>query len=498
MNPALPTDIYVRVSREGSREHVTAYDDQEREARALASKQGLTIGRVLVDKDASGGTLNRPGLQEALARVRERLSNGIIVAYLSRASRDTRQGLQLLEEIRQAGGQVYAPNLPDYTTADGRMLTTMQLAIDTGYRERKAEELERAKGDAIADGIPINSRAAVGLQKVRVWCAHRGHEVWNLAQDPDTAPFVREVIELRTQGEGPARLGRHLEAAGVKTSQGSKTWSKEAVYGLLRNPVYYGKLRYGRDDRYVFTLEDPIVDFATWTAAQHPNGRRLSPPRSESSEFLLTGTLRCWACRYCMQATTTSRQKRIYRCTRTHSGGVCPAPARVDAERVEKVAVEAFWAVTGDLEAVGALDTHDAVTPLEEELQRAQQRLDQVETEDAQDAFDDRWFSVAKQRRDERDRVANELGKTRAQVRTSSQLPVETLRGNWPKMTVQDRREVLGSTFDCIALRRDPLAIVVYPAGVGPDDLPRRGFKRVPELRPFADDLPDGARVLAL
>jgi hypothetical protein len=199
-----------------------------------------------------------------------------------------------------------------------------------------------------------------------------------------------------------------------------------------------------------------------------------------------------------VQATTTSRGKRIYRCTRTHSGGVCPAPARVDAERVEKVAIEAFWAVTGDLEAVGAQEPHNAVSPLEEELQRAQQRVDQLETEDAQDAFGDRWISVVKQRRDERDRAAEELGKARAEVRTSPQLPVETLRGNWPKMTAQDRRELLALTFDCIALRRDPLVAVVYPAGVGPDDLPRRGFKRVPVLRPFADDLPDGARVLAL
>jgi DNA invertase Pin-like site-specific DNA recombinase len=494
----LPIDIYARVSREGNREHITAYDDQEREARSFAAAHGLTIGQVLVDRDASGGTLDRPKLQEALARVRAGDSGGIVVAYLSRASRDTRQGLELLETIRLAGGEVFAPNLPDYTTADGRMLTTMQLAIDTGYRERKAEELERAKASAIADGIPINTRAAVGLRKVRVWCAPRGCEVWNLAQDPATAPVVREVFELRAQGEGPALLGRHLEAAGVPTSQGSKTWSKEAAYGLIANPIYYGKLRYGSDDRYVFTLEDPIVDFATWTAAQHPNGRRLSPPRSKSSEFILTGTLRCWACRYCLQATTTSRGKRIYRCTRTHSGGVCPAPARVDAERVERIAVEAFWAVTGDIEAVGAQDTHDAVSGLQEALARAQRRLDEIETQDAQDAFRDRWLAVVKQRRDERDRAAEELGKARAEVRTSlPQLPVETLRGNWPRMTAQDRRELIGLTFDCIALRRDPLA-VVYPAGVGPDDLPRRGFTRVPVLRPFADGLPDGARVLAL
>ncbi|MBA2445917.1 MAG: recombinase family protein [Nocardioidaceae bacterium] len=391
--------------------------------------------------------------------------------------------------VTHAGGVVYAPNLPDYTTADGRMLTTIQFAIDTGYRDRKGEELEKRKRESIEKGIPVNTRAAVGLRKRRDK---------RLEQDPATAPIVREVIELRAQGEGPAALGRRLEEAGVLTSQGSKTWSKQAVYGLISNPIYYGKLRYGLDDRYVFWLEDPIVDFATWSAAQHPNGRRLSPPRSDSSEFLLTGIARCWACRYCLQGTTTSRGKRIYRCTRTHSGGVCPAPVRVAAEKVEQVAVDAFWAVTGDLEASGVQDPHDDLSALEEQLQRAQRRVDQLETEDAQDAFGERWIAIARTRRGERDRAAEALGKARAQLRSSPRLPVETLRGSWPRMNAQDRRELLGLTFDCIALRRDPLGVVVYPIGLGPDDLPRRGFKRVPVLRPFADDLPDGARVLAL
>src|SRR5262245_56273764 len=129
---ALPVDIYVRVSRVAGREHLTSPEYQEREARAFARSRGLKIGRVLTDIDRSGGTMERPALKEARQRVKDRRSGGIVAAYLSRASRDTRQGLDLLDEITRAGGAVYAPNLPDYTTADGRMLTTIQLAIDTG------------------------------------------------------------------------------------------------------------------------------------------------------------------------------------------------------------------------------------------------------------------------------------------------------------------------------------------------------------------------------
>ena len=174
----------------------------------------------------------------------------------------------MLDRITAAGGAVYAPNLPDYTSPDGRMLTTIQLAIDSGYRERKGAELERAKERAIETGIPVITRPAVGL---------RQRDDRRLEPDPAVAPIVRAVFEQRAQGAGPVELAELLEGAGVRTSQGSVTWSKPAIYGLLSNRIYMGELSYGKDRRYVNpTAVGPIVDLALLMAAQHPNGRRLA------------------------------------------------------------------------------------------------------------------------------------------------------------------------------------------------------------------------------
>ena len=154
---ALPVDIYVRVSRVGSRdpESLRSPIDQEREARAFAHTKGLAVGEVLQDIDRPGANLERPGLQKALQRIEAGTSGGIVVAYLSRATRDTQTGLELLAQITTAGGSVYAPNLPDYTTADGRMLTTIQLAIDTGYRMRKTRTHAARRMRAYRDAAPL-------------------------------------------------------------------------------------------------------------------------------------------------------------------------------------------------------------------------------------------------------------------------------------------------------------------------------------------------------
>jgi DNA invertase Pin-like site-specific DNA recombinase len=489
VRPSKPCDISVRVSRVGGREHLTSPQEQEREARAWAEANGLKVGEVLIDLDKSGGTLDRPGLQAALERVRAGRSGGIIVAYLSRLSRDTVQGLQVLEQITAAGGAVYAPNLPDYTTPDGKMLTTVQLAIDTGYRERKAAELETAKENAVRNGIAVNSRAAVGLRK---------RKDRRLEHDPRTAPIVRELFERRARGDGPTALGRFLEQHRVKTSQGSRTWSKPAVMDVIRNPVYKGVLRYGRDDRYLNAdgvIGGPIVDAATWEAAQHPTAK-LAPPRNVTGGYLLAGILRCAACRHCLQGTVSGRGKRVYRCTRRHAGGVCPEPAYVDAATVEDAAIAEFWRRTRNLEARGVRDDRGELAALETEYENAQRNVTQLETAEAQDALGDRYLAVFRERRQARDDAARRLGEARhAQP---EQLPdLETLRDAWDRMSTQERRELLALRFHVLALSRSR-RLAVYPAGADVGDLPRRGYRRnVRELVPFPDP-PRGTRILAL
>jgi Recombinase zinc beta ribbon domain/Recombinase len=282
----------------------------------------------------------------------------------------------------------------------------------------------------------------------------------------------------------------------VKTSQGSKTWSKQAVYGLLSNRVYLGELSYGDPPRFVNeNAHEPIVDLATWEAAQHPNGRKLTALRSESG-YLLSGIARCSGCRCCLQGTRTSRGKRIYRCTRTRAAGICPTPARVDADKLEQAAVEAFWALTEDLEAEGAADTHGALVAFEDALERAEGRLRQLERPEAADTLGDRFLTVYGEWREKRDQAAQELGHARARTGGAKLPDTHTLRDAWEKMTTQERRELLGLRFHFLAVRSDR-RVVVFEPGDFPGELPRRGFKQAPELCPFPNP-PRGARVLRL
>ncbi len=386
------------MSRVGGRENLISPEEQERRARAHAKELGLKIGIVLpADLDESGGNWDRPGLQEALRRVREGKSGGIVVADIDRLSRDSEHGHRLIRELEQAGASFWAPNAPeDMTTPEGEFQIGLWFLLAQLERKRKRAGFERAKQQAIMKGIPVATRPPVG---------YRQREDRRLEPDPDVAPIIAELFERRARGDGPAALADFLQAHGVCTSQGARFWSRPAIMSVIANRVYLGELSYGKDRRYVNTeAHEPIVDLATWTAAQNSNGSRPRPPRSGG--YALTGLLRCAACGYVMQGTRTSRDKRMYRCNRRQAGGPCPHPLWVFAEAVEHVAEKAFWEITEDLQATAHAEDRPDLTELQTNLEKAERRLTHAMSPEVQDAAGDAWAEMIEDRRVERDRAA--------------------------------------------------------------------------------------------
>jgi site-specific DNA recombinase len=488
-----PLAEYRRVSRQGERadDRFRSPDFQRQEIARFVKDEGFKLERFEPEIDVSGSKVKRPILDEIVRRIEAGELGGIVVAKLDRLARlKPKDRVLLFDRIESAGGVVLSASEPlDPSTPTGRYMREQFLSLARLEWEQKAEVIERSKAEAVRNGIPVNTRQAPGI---------RQRKDRRLEQDPRTAPIMREFFERRVRGDGPTALGRFLEGNRVKTSQGSKAWSKQAVMEVIRNPIYKGLIRYGRDNRYVNedgVIGGPIVDAATWQAAQHPTPK-LAPARNGNGGYLLAGILRCHACRHCLQGTVSGRGKRVYRCTRRHAGGECPEPAYVDAATVEDAVIAEFWRRTRNLEARAVRDDSGQLAALQAEYEKAQRRVSELETPEAQDALGERYFAVWRERIAARDDAARRLGE--AQHAAPEELPdAETLRGAWDRMTTQDRRELLHVRFHALALSRSR-RLAVYPAGADVGDLPRRGYRRnVRELVPFPDP-PRGIRILAL
>lgn len=137
---------------------------QLRRLRDYASSRGLEVlpQHVYVDH-RSGRTTDRPGLQRMLKDARRREFDLILIVRLDRIMRSTRNLLNMLEELGNAGVGLYCLDQSiDTSSAAGKLLTTVLGAIAQFEAEvgsdRVRDGLARAKASGKTLGRPRGSK----------------------------------------------------------------------------------------------------------------------------------------------------------------------------------------------------------------------------------------------------------------------------------------------------------------------------------------------------
>jgi hypothetical protein len=290
-----PVDLYVRVSRVGGRENLISPDEQERRGRELAAERGLTVGEVLIDLDESGGKWERPGLQDGArarraGRVRRRdrrLARPALPRQRARARARPPHHRSRRRDLRARR----ARRLDD---PGGRAAGRDPLRVRRLRPQARARGLRAREGAAIANGIPSTT--------VRRRLPPRRRPPPRAR--PRTAPVVRQVFEARVAAPGPSSSPScSRRATASRRRRARSTWSKPAVYGLLRNRVYLGELSYGKDRRFVNAPRTSRSSTSRRSQLAQPASHRQPRP---ARAILLSGLLRCDGCRHCLHGTTDS------------------------------------------------------------------------------------------------------------------------------------------------------------------------------------------------
>jgi DNA invertase Pin-like site-specific DNA recombinase len=300
--PTLPIDVYVRVSRVGERDKdsVTFQSPKQQEdrCRAQLKADGLKLGKVFIDLDESGAKASRPEFDNAMARVEEGVSGGIIVYDLSRFGRSTRNVLDGIDFI-EAHDAVFISCAEkfDTSTGTGRFVLTVFAALRELERTQSAERWETSKAGARARGVHI---AAARAGYVR-------DKDGKLVEHPEYIEAVRAVFALRARGGSMAEAAEILTSAQVPTSKsGGKavSWSRQATRGLIQTESYSSE--HG----------GPIPAWQ-WKKAQPSKGE----PRVRGEGYVLGGGLvRCSTCGAGMVKNSNGQRYQVLRCE-TPGGG---------------------------------------------------------------------------------------------------------------------------------------------------------------------------------
>src|SRR6266516_3458576 len=204
---------YTRISTDEERQPYSLEAQAKRLAAYAESQDGWTITRRFTDQ-ASGATLERPGLERALNEAEAKRFDLLLVYRVDRLARSVRGLAQILERLEQAGVLFRSATEPfDTASSAGRMMVQM-LAVFAEFErativERVIAGMERkaARGEWNGGSVPFGYQ----LDAERRF----------LIPDAAEAPLVAEIFASYAERlQGAQTIARRLSEDGNRTKQG--------------------------------------------------------------------------------------------------------------------------------------------------------------------------------------------------------------------------------------------------------------------------------------
>lgn len=230
---------YARVSTDEQAEHGFGIRAQVARLQGWAQAMDRPFDRIVKDDGYSGGTLERPGLQELLGLIRSGQVETVVVAKLDRLSRSLKNLLVLFADEFEANGTalVSVSEAFDTSSPSGRLFFQMIGSFAEFERNVITERTSGGRKQKAQRGGYSGGAPALG------YSAARGSKV--LALDEQGAAAVRRIFQLHDEdGMDTPAIAARLNAEGYKTARGAEFTKVQVWRTLKRRALYEGRYTY--------------------------------------------------------------------------------------------------------------------------------------------------------------------------------------------------------------------------------------------------------------
>jgi DNA invertase Pin-like site-specific DNA recombinase len=220
---------YCRVSSAEQAQNGVSLAAQRERLQAYAVAMELDLVAICEDAGVSAGTLNRPGLQAALAMLDAKKATGLVVVKLDRLTRSvTDLGALLRQYFLRRHDLLSVTDSIDTRSATGRLMLNLLTSVTAWEREQGGERTRAAlmqlKAQRRCYGqIPVELRDS-GKRDAD------GRRI--LVRDAAGSETLARARELRAGGASLRDVAATLTAEGRRTAKGGK-WAAETVRLLL-------------------------------------------------------------------------------------------------------------------------------------------------------------------------------------------------------------------------------------------------------------------------
>src|SRR3954466_3192287 len=155
---------YLRVSTEEQADHGVSLDAQRERVAGYARLYDVELVDVVVDAGLSAKSLEREGLQRALAMLRAGAADALLVTKLDRLTRSVKDLNHLLDVYFGEGcfGLLSVGDKVDTRTAGGRLGLNIQGSVSQWEREAIAERTREAMRLKVPRGEHVGGKPPYG------------------------------------------------------------------------------------------------------------------------------------------------------------------------------------------------------------------------------------------------------------------------------------------------------------------------------------------------
>ena len=419
--------IYTRVSTELQIDGYSLEAQKER-LRREAKHRGMQVVGEYSDEGKSGKNIaGRPEFKQMMKDIKSGKDDVdyVLVFKLSRFGRNAADTLNSLQYMEDYGVNLLCveDNI-DSAGASGKLIISVLASVAEIERANISEQTMAGRKQKARDGKWNGGFAPYGYKLV----AKDGEKSKVLVINEEEAELIRLIYKKFLEGMGTGNVAKWLNENGytkkIRQNGSVSLISAAFVKGVLDNPVYAGKIAYGRrktekiegtrnefhvvkQDRDSYKLypgqHEAIIDEEQWYKAQAKrmkNAFKREKTHSLEHEHILSGLVKCPVCGASMYGVVNRKKKKgseefytdmwYYLCKNRKmvSGHLCDYKKHIRQEELNTEVLQLITYVFGgenDLKkrVLQRTDSEDAMKSLLEEKERLTKEKDKQQSKKA-------------------------------------------------------------------------------------------------------------------
>ncbi len=334
--------IYTRVSTttQAEKEYSSCEAQKDRITSFIQSQEDMEIFKEYADPGFTGGDLERPALNELLRDIESGKVDLVLTYKIDRLTRSSKDFYALIEFFdKHKVSYISVTERFDTASPSGRLLRNIMLTFAQFEREMTSERIKDKFEQRAIKGLWNGGIAPFGYKR----------ENKKLVADKSNAKCLREIFETFVETGSFKSVMDVVRQKEFKNTNSKHHLSECAVYHILRNPVYIGKVVW--NNKVYEGIHEPLVSEELFSEAQGLTREKLKKKRLYK-EYQLARLVKCGDCGSSMTNTFTNKKTRryyYYKCIKVvkEGSGKCSLK-EINAEKLEAFIFESLERVSKD------------------------------------------------------------------------------------------------------------------------------------------------------